>query len=71
MNTIDALLFDENFHIHLIVDRKKNIQIKGLINNTLLVLQYTVQLVISDGCKKNFKILGQVVNEKYRGNFHK
>ena len=34
INTIDALLFDENFHIHYIGKRKKNVQIKGLIRNT-------------------------------------
>ena len=61
MNTIDALLFDENFNIHNIGERK-NVQIKGICN-TSLVLQYTVQLVISNICA-NFKILGQVVTEK-------
>ena len=34
MNTIDALLFDQNLHIHYIGERKKNVQIKGLISNT-------------------------------------
>ena len=63
MNTIGALIFDANFHIHYIRERKKNIQIKGLVCNTSLVLQYTVQLVISNSCT-NFKILGQVVTEK-------
>ena len=46
---IDALLFGENFHIHYSGGRK-NVQIKGLISNLYLLIQYTVQLVIADSC---------------------
>ena len=64
MNTIDALLFDEKFHIHKIGERKKHVQIKGMISNTLLlVCQYIVKLVISDSCT-NFQNSSQVVTEK-------
>ena len=60
---IDALLFEENLHIHCIGERKKNVQIKGLIIYIYLVFQYTVQLAIS-AVRQNFKIVGQVVTEK-------
>ena len=43
---------DENVHIRYIGEGKKNVQIIGLISHTYLVLQYIVQIIISDSCIK-------------------
>ena len=60
---IDALFFDEKFHIHYIGERKKMYKTKGLIRihswyfNTQYNLSYLIVV-------QKFKILGQVVTEK-------
>ena len=36
----------------VLLERKKNEQIKGLISQMWLILEYTVQLVIPDVCTK-------------------
>ena len=47
----------------ILFERKKNEEIKGLINNIRLILFYTLQLVIPNLCTK-FIILSQVLAEK-------
>ena len=45
------------------LERKKKVQIKGMISMRMLILSYTIQQVILNVCTK-FKILGRVIPEK-------
>ena len=65
-----ALIDAELIRLNILLERKKNRQLRGLIRNMWLILIYTVQLVVPNVCTKFPKPWLCISCEIFDENFH-